>query len=89
VGSFLIGAFYRIVTDVFVHPGMGLGALAGIIYIASSSWLNYESNLSLVIGMLPGMIMMLILFSTAIALTSHFMRARRIYSARRQAAYAG
>ncbi len=54
LGSFFVGTLYRLIEAVFVHPKMGIGALASAIYILSL-WLNLESNLSLVFGGLVGM----------------------------------
>jgi hypothetical protein len=49
---FLTGIFYRVGQDMFVHPSMGIGALVGGGYVMST-WLNIESNTSLVLGGLP------------------------------------
>jgi hypothetical protein len=49
---FLIGGFYSLSQQIFVHPAMGMGALVGGAYVMSS-WLNIECNASLVLGGLP------------------------------------
>jgi hypothetical protein len=49
---FLIGVFYSLAQQIFVHPAMGMGALVGGAYVMSS-WFNIESNASLVLGGLP------------------------------------
>jgi hypothetical protein len=49
VGMFLLGILYRVIQYIFVHPGMGLGAMVGAVYIFTRLLL-IESPLSLVIG---------------------------------------
>ena len=52
IGSFLFGVAYRIVIDMYVHPGMGLGALVGAVYL-SGKLLEVGSAASLVVGKIP------------------------------------
>jgi hypothetical protein len=49
VGMLFLGVIYRVVQCIFIHPGMGLGAVVGGAYILSRLLL-IESSLSLVIG---------------------------------------
>jgi hypothetical protein len=34
-GTFVFGLIYRILFEVYVHPGMGFGALVGRVYVSS------------------------------------------------------
>jgi hypothetical protein len=52
VGMFLVGMLYRVVIEMYVHPGMGLGALVGAVYV-SSKMFDVGSAASLVLGGLP------------------------------------
>jgi hypothetical protein len=52
VGMFIFGLIYRLVTEMFVHPGMGLGALVGGIYVLSKL-LDIGSAASMVFGGIP------------------------------------
>ncbi|MGH7931813.1 MAG: hypothetical protein ACREQN_01465 [Candidatus Binataceae bacterium] len=49
VGMFLFGMFYRAILSIFVHAGMGTGALIGAIYMAAQL-IAIESATSLMIG---------------------------------------
>jgi hypothetical protein len=49
---FCIGLFYNLGQALFLHPSMGMGSLVGGAYVISS-WLNIESNTSLILGGLP------------------------------------
>ncbi|MGC1189518.1 MAG: hypothetical protein WA861_02965 [Candidatus Binatus sp.] len=51
-GMFLFGLIYRLLIEMYVHPGMGLGALVGGIYI-SSRLLDIGSATSLTLGAIP------------------------------------
>jgi len=49
MGMFLFGLAYRLIIQIYVHPGMGLGALIASVYI-SSKLLNIGSSASLAAG---------------------------------------
>jgi hypothetical protein len=51
-GMFIFGLIYRLLIEVYVHPGMGLGALVGGVYI-SSKLLDVGSAASMVFGGIP------------------------------------
>lgn len=52
IGMFLFGLLYRLVLEMYVDPGMGLGAVVGVVYIASRMW-DVGSATSLVLGAVP------------------------------------
>jgi hypothetical protein len=51
-GMFAFGLIYRLLIDMYVHPGMGLGALVGVVYV-SSKLIDVGSSASLVLGEIP------------------------------------
>ncbi len=51
-GMFLFGLIYRLLLEIYVHPGMGLGGLVGAVYI-SSKMFDVGSAASLVLGAIP------------------------------------
>ena len=53
VGMFIFGLIYRLLIEMYVHPGMGLGALVGGVYV-SSKLLDIGSAASLTFGAIPG-----------------------------------
>jgi len=52
VGMFLFGLIYRILIEMYVHPGMGLGALVGGVYVLSRM-LDVGSAASMSLGLIP------------------------------------
>jgi hypothetical protein len=52
VGMFLFGLIYRILVEMYVHPGMGLGALVGGVYVLSRM-LDIGSDASMSLGLIP------------------------------------
>ena len=52
VGMFVFGLIYRLLLEIYVHPGMGLGGLVGAVYI-SSKLFDVGSAASLVLGAIP------------------------------------
>ena len=52
VGMFIFGLLYRLVFEMYVHPGMGLGALVGGVYV-SSKLLDIGNATSLILGAIP------------------------------------
>jgi hypothetical protein len=77
-GMFIFGLIYRLLIEVYVHPGMGLGALVGGVYI-SSKLLDVGSAASMVFGGIPLSIVLIALIHLfiqfaeldAMALDSH------------------
>ena len=69
-GMFCLGVFYRVIQYIFVHPGMGLGALVGSVYIFTRLLL-IESSLSLVIGGLFWAFIFLGLLHMVMKITEH------------------
>jgi hypothetical protein len=51
-GMFIFGLIYRLLIDFYVHPGMGLGALVGAVYV-SSKLIDVGSATSLTFGAIP------------------------------------
>ena len=49
LGMFFVGVVYRIIQHIFIHSGMGLGAVVASIYLFTGLLL-IESALSMVIG---------------------------------------
>jgi hypothetical protein len=60
VGMFIFGLIYRLLIEIFVHPGMGLGGLVGAVYI-SSKLFEIGSAASLVLGAIPWSILFIAL----------------------------
>jgi len=60
VGMFLFGLIYRILIELYVHPGMGLGALVAVVYV-SSRLLDIGSATSLTFGAVPWSILFIAL----------------------------
>ena len=52
VGMFIFGLIYRLLIEMYVHPGMGLGALVGGVY-ASAKLLDIGSAASMSFGGIP------------------------------------
>ena len=52
IGMFLFGLLYRLLVDMYIHPGMGIGALAGGVYL-SSKLLDIGAAASLTLGAIP------------------------------------
>ena len=51
-GMFVFGLIYRLLIEMYIHPGMGLGALVGAVYV-SSRLLDVGSAASLTFGVVP------------------------------------
>ncbi|MGB8411460.1 MAG: hypothetical protein WCE23_01415 [Candidatus Binatus sp.] len=51
-GMFIFGLIYRLLTEMYVHPAMGLGALVGGIYVLSKL-LDIGSAASMIFGGIP------------------------------------
>ena len=66
-GMFLFGLIYRLLIEMYVHPGMGLGALVGGIYI-SSRLLDIGSAASLTLGAIPWSIIFIALIHLIVQL---------------------
>jgi hypothetical protein len=60
VGMFIFGLIYRLLIEMYVHPGMGLGALVGGVY-ASAKLLDIGSAASMSFGGIPGAIIFIAL----------------------------
>ena len=60
VGMFVFGLVYRLLIEMYVHPGMGLGALVGAVYV-SSRLLDVGSAASLTFGLIPWSILFIAL----------------------------
>ena len=67
VGMFLIGLLYRLTIALYVHPGMGMGALVGAIYVSARIF-DIGGAASLVLGGLPWDILTVAIFHMAIEL---------------------
>ncbi|MGA6973995.1 MAG: hypothetical protein WBY93_20375 [Candidatus Binatus sp.] len=52
VGMFIFGVIFRMLIEMYVHPGMGLGALVGGVYV-SSRLLDVGSAASMTLGAIP------------------------------------
>jgi hypothetical protein len=59
-GMFIFGLIYRLLIEMYVHPGMGLGALVGAVYV-SSKLLDIGSATSLTFGAIPWSILFIAL----------------------------
>ncbi len=51
-GMFIFGLIYRLLIEMYVHPGMGLGALVGAVFVLSNL-LDIGSAASMVFGGIP------------------------------------
>jgi hypothetical protein len=51
-GMFIFGLIYRALLEIYIHPGMGLGALVGGVYV-SSKLIDIGSASSLTFGVIP------------------------------------
>jgi hypothetical protein len=60
VGMFIFGLIYRLLIEMYVHPGMGLGALVGGVYV-SSKLIDIGSATSLTLGAIPWSILFIAL----------------------------
>jgi hypothetical protein len=67
IGIFLIGLLYRAVIAMYVHAGMGMGALSGAIYVSSRIF-DIGSATSMVLGGLPWDMLAMGIFSLVIEL---------------------
>ena len=57
---FIFGLIYRLLLEMYVHPGMGLGALVGGVYV-SSKLIDIGSATSLTFGAIPWSILFIAL----------------------------
>ena len=60
VGMFIFGLIYRLLLEMYVHPGMGLGALVGGVYV-SSKLIDIGSATSMTLGAIPWSILFIAL----------------------------
>jgi hypothetical protein len=60
VGMFLFGLIYRLLLEMYVHPGMGLGALVGGVFV-SSNLTDIGSAASMTFGAIPWSILFIAL----------------------------
>lgn len=67
IGMFIFGLIYRLALEMYVHPGMGIGALVGGVYIASRMW-DVGSATSLVLGAMPWAMVLLALINLVVHL---------------------
>jgi len=65
VGMFIFGLIFRLIIEMYVHPGMGLGALVGGVYV-SSRLLDVGSAASLTLGAIPWSIVFIALIHLVI-----------------------
>jgi hypothetical protein len=79
VGMFFLGVLYRVIQYIFVHPGMGLGAMVSGVY-TFTRLLMIESSLSLVIGGLFWTFIFLGLLHMVMNTTEHFCTRSRAHS---------
>jgi hypothetical protein len=84
LGSILIGVIYRAINDLFLHPGVGLGALVGGIYLFTHLT-DIENATSSVFGGLLLESVVIMLFHFSIRFTEHGFAAYR----RRRTAHPG
>jgi hypothetical protein len=70
VGCLFMGLLYRTVHSIFIHQKMGLGSLASGLFILSL-WLDIESNFSLIIGGILGVILSIIAFHMLVTVISN------------------
>jgi hypothetical protein len=66
-GMFIFGLIYRLLLEMYIHPGMGLGALVGGIYV-SSKLIDIGSATSLTFGMIPWSIVLIALIHLIVQL---------------------
>jgi len=66
-GMFIFGLVYRLLIEMYVHPGMGLGALVGGVYV-SSRLLDIGSATSLTFGAIPWSIVLIALIHLVVQL---------------------
>ena len=64
---FLFGLIFRLLIEMYIHPGMGLGALVGGVYV-SSRVLDVGSAASLTLGALPWSILLMALIHVVVQL---------------------
>jgi len=55
-GTFMFGLIYRILFEIYVHPGMGFGALVGGVYV-SSKLIDISDAASITLGAIAWSIM--------------------------------
>jgi hypothetical protein len=67
VGMFLFGLIFRLLIEMYVHPGMGLGALVGGVYV-SSRLLDIGSATSLTLGAIPWSMLLIALIHLIVQL---------------------
>ena len=67
-GMFIFGLICRLLIEMYVHPGMGLGALVGGVYV-SSKLLDVGSAASMVLGAIPWNIIFIALIHLFIQFT--------------------
>ncbi len=60
VGMFIFGLIYRLLLEMYIHPGMGLGALIGGVYV-SSKLIDIGSATSMIFGEIPWSILFIAL----------------------------
>jgi hypothetical protein len=60
VGMFIFGLIYRLLLEMYIHPGMGLGALVGGVYV-SSKLIDIGSATSMTFGAIPWSILFIAL----------------------------
>ena len=65
VGMFMFGLIFRLLVEIYIHPGMGLGALVGGVYV-SSRLLDMGSAASLTLGAIPWSMMFIALIHLTI-----------------------
>jgi hypothetical protein len=66
-GMFLFGLIFRLLIEMYVHPGMGLGALVGGVYV-SSRLLDIGSATSLTLGAIPWSMLLIALIHLIVQL---------------------
>jgi hypothetical protein len=66
-GMFLFGLIFRLLIEMYVHPGMGLGALVGGVYVLSRV-LDIGSAASLTFGAVPWSIVLIALIHLVVQL---------------------
>ena len=66
-GMFIFGLIYRLLIEMYVHPGMGLGAVVGAVYVLSKL-LDIGSATSMIFGGIPWAIIFIALIHLLIQL---------------------
>jgi hypothetical protein len=66
-GMFLFGLIFRLLIEIYIHPGMGLGALVGGVYVLSRV-LDIGSAASLTFGAVPWSIVLIALIHVVVQL---------------------